>query len=88
MGANELFVNPHGFLHEVLTVRWAKNLIVAGPPTTEFTWYRGYAWEIAWCARCRNHAGWSFVAVEEGDPPAFWALRRDSIVEEGANDVA
>jgi len=81
-GPSGVYVNPHGFLHEVLTVRRARNLLVAGPPTTEFTWYPGYAWEIAFCARCRSHVGWSFTATAGGDPPSFWGLRREAIVEE------
>jgi cereblon len=81
-GTAQTFVNPHGFLHEVVTVRWAKNLAMAGPPTTEFTWYPGYAWEIAWCGRCRAHVGWSFTAVSHETPARFWALRRDCVIED------
>lgn len=75
-------MNPHGILHEVMTVRSARNLVVAGPPTSEFTWYPGYAWEIAWCAACAEHVGWSFTATGESEPSRFWALRRDAIREE------
>jgi cereblon len=82
-GTSGVYVNPHGYLHEVVTVRRAKNVLVSGPPTTEFTWYAGYAWEIAWCARCRNHVGWMFTAVAGGDPPRFFGLRRDAIAEGG-----
>jgi cereblon len=82
-GPAGVFVNPHGFLHEVLTVRRAKNLLRLGLPTTEFTWYPGYAWEIALCAGCREHVGWAFTTVGEGDPPSFVGLRRNAIVEEG-----
>jgi cereblon len=65
-----------------VTVRWARNLTLAGPATTAFTWYPGYAWEVASCRRCRAHAGWSFTAVSNEGPGRFWALRRDGIVEE------
>jgi cereblon len=81
-GAAQTFLNPHGFVHEVVTVRWAKNLVVAEPPTTDFTWYPGYAWAIAWCGRCRTHVGWSFTAVSNDSPARFWALRRDSVIED------
>ena len=81
-GASQAFVNPHGVMHEVVSVRWAENLVATGTPTTEFTWYPGYAWRIAWCGRCGAHAGWSFVAVAEGEPRSFWGLRRDAIIEE------
>jgi cereblon len=81
-GSAQTFLNPHGFVHEVVTVRWAENLEVAGPSTTEFTWYPGYAWQSAWCAACGAHVGWSFAAVGQSDPVRFWGLRRDTIVEE------
>lgn len=77
------FVNPAGYVHEVLTVRAARNLLHAGPPTTEFTWYPGYAWEIAHCARCTSHVGWRFTLADApADPPVFWAFRRASVVED------
>jgi cereblon len=66
----------------VVTVRWAENLIAAGRPSTEFTWFPGYAWEIAWCSRCGEHLGWRFTAVTDGEPGLFWGLRRDAIMEE------
>jgi len=81
-GTPQAFVNPAGFLHEVVTVTWAENLVVAGPATTEFTWFPGYAWEIAWCGRCGEHLGWRFTALADGEPRLFWGLRRDAIFEE------
>lgn len=75
-----VFANPHGYLHEVITVRWARGLAVIGPATTEFSWYPGYAWEIAYCTQCRSHLGWAFNAVEEDiEPRLFWGLRRSQI---------
>ena len=76
------FVNPHGVLHEVITVRRVRSVDVEGPPTTDFTWYPGYAWEIAYCARCRTHVGWCFTATESADPAQFWALRCAAVSEE------
>ena len=81
MSDGRVFVNPHGIVHEVVTVRRARNVEVSGGPTTEFTWYPGYAWEIAWCAGCGAHVGWSFTAVAGGEPARFWGLRREAIVE-------
>lgn len=81
-GATGVFVNPHGFLHEVLTVRRAVNVLPAGMPTAEFTWFPGYAWEIVLCATCHEHVGWQFTASLEREPSLFWGLRRPAIVEE------
>ena len=80
-GAAQAFVNPHGFLHEIVTVRYAENLLVGDAPTTEFTWYPGYAWQIAWCARCAAHIGWMFSAVDGSAPVRFWGLRREAIAD-------
>jgi cereblon len=81
-GSSQAFLNPHGVLHELVTVTWAENVVLSGAPTTEFTWYPGYAWRIAWCGRCGAHVGWSFDAIGDGAPRTFWGLRRQAIVEE------
>ena len=81
-GSAQAFVNPHGYLHEIVTLRRAENLFATGRPSTEFTWFPGYAWEIAWCGRCSEHLGWRFVAVADAEPGLFWGLRRDAITEE------
>lgn len=73
-------MNPHGYLHEILTLRRARNLLPLGVPTTEFTWFPGYAWQIAFCGGCRSHLGWFFTAVESRDPQSFWGLRRQDVV--------
>jgi len=33
--------------------------------TTEFTWFNGYAWRIAVCAKCRQHLGWRFESPQD-----------------------
>ena len=81
-GSLQAFVNPYGVLHEVVTVRWTQNVVLGGTPTTEFTWYPGYAWTIARCDRCGAHVGWAFDAVSDAAPERFWGLRREAIVEE------
>ncbi len=78
---NRVFANPAGLLLEIVTARQAHNVQVIGPPTTEFTWYQGYAWEVAYCASCHSHVGWAFGAVDGGHEPAsFFGLLKGSIV--------
>jgi len=81
-GATGVFMNPHGFLHEVVTVRRAENIVHLGWPTTDFSWFPGYAWEIALCAACREHVGWRFTPAQEAEPAVFWGLRRPAIIED------
>ncbi|HEU4533185.1 MAG TPA: cereblon family protein [Polyangiaceae bacterium] len=75
------FVNPAGRFFEVLTLRRARSVAVAGKPTLEATWFDGYAWQFAICARCTAHLGWRYVAVAGAEPPTFYGLIRDALVE-------
>jgi cereblon len=74
-----VFANPYGLLHEIVTVRRAQNLVPVGPATTEFSWFPGYAWEIALCAGCQAHLGWRFGGSDE--PREFWGLLRRELTE-------
>ena len=40
------YVNPHGVVHETLTVYKAKNLHCYGRPDTEFSWFPGYVFTM------------------------------------------
>lgn len=77
---SRVFSNPHGVLHEILTVLHVQGIVLEGPPTTEFTWFPGYAWEVAYCAQCRAHLGWEFSSMSgSSEPSRFWGLRRSEI---------
>eukprot|EP01137_Pigoraptor_chileana_P010471 Opistho-2@60173 len=79
MGA---YVNPGGVVHETLTVtdvpRDAVRLV--GRPSTESSWFPGYAWTVAVCGRCFAHLGWRFTAVERLSPRSFYGLTRTAVV--------
>ena len=77
------YVNPHGYLHEVVTVRRAEGLFLVGRPTAEHTWFAGYAWTIAGCLGCSAHLGWLFEAESSQSPSSFWALRRAAVTGPG-----
>eukprot|EP00088_Acartia_fossae_P048568 TRINITY_DN5300_c1_g1_i1.p1 TRINITY_DN5300_c1_g1~~TRINITY_DN5300_c1_g1_i1.p1 ORF type:complete len:511 (+),score=87.64 TRINITY_DN5300_c1_g1_i1:54-1586(+) len=79
-GPQGAFVNPGGHLHETLTVYKAKNLKLVGNPSTEYSWFPGYAWTIVECSRCFNHIGWKFTAAKDGlRPDKFYGFSRKSI---------
>ena len=43
-----VFANPHGMVFEI--VRLSEALVtVWGEPTTDATWFSGYAWRVALC---------------------------------------
>ena len=79
-GGGDAFVNPFGYLHEVLAVRAARNVLPAGPLVAAFSWFPGYAWQVAHCAGCAEHVGWRYWGAE-ADPPEFFGLRRATIAE-------
>jgi cereblon len=79
-GPQGAFVNPGGHVHETLTVYRAKNLRLTGTPSTEYSWFPGYAWTIAECGRCYNHIGWKFTATNRQlIPDKFYGFSRRSI---------
>ncbi|CAM9623567.1 unnamed protein product, partial [Heterosigma akashiwo] len=89
-GVAGAYVNPHGVVHQTLTLRtlYEAGVRLLGRPTTEDTWFPGYAWTIANCAICWSHLGWRFTAAggrppARGDPAVFWGLRRSALTDEG-----
>src|SRR3989344_527537 len=60
-GAHEhRFTNPQGISYHVGCFREAAGCAPSGEATTEYTWFKGYAWRIAHCALCHVHLGWRF----------------------------
>ena len=79
-GPTSAYVNPGGHVHETVTFYKAKNLSLTGRPTTENSWFPGYAWTIASCRSCHDHMGWKFTAAKSGlHPSKFWGLTRSSL---------
>lgn len=79
-GPQGAFVNPGGHVHETLTLYRAKNLRLTGTPSTEYSWFPGYAWTIAECGRCFSHIGWKFTATSRQlVPDKFYGFSRRSI---------
>jgi hypothetical protein len=55
-------------VHQTMTVRQLSpqvGISLDGPPSTQDSWFPGYAWSIAYCSRCYNHLGWRFTLVDE-----------------------
>lgn len=80
-GPLSAYVNPGGHVHETVTVHEAENLNLIGRPSTEHSWFPGYAWTIAQCRRCSSHMGWKFTTKKKDlTPQKFWGLCRSSLV--------
>ncbi|XP_066999546.1 protein cereblon [Anabrus simplex] len=80
-GPQGTYVNSGGYVHETMTLYKAKGLrCLSDAPSTEYSWFPGYAWTIAECRRCQKHMGWKFTATRDDLRPAkFWGLCRRSL---------
>ncbi len=76
---SHVFCNPHGHVFEIGCFRSAPGCALLGPQTAEFTWFAGYAWQIAVCGACRTHLGWRYA---HADGSAFYGLILQQLVEE------
>ena len=56
-GTGGLFVNPSGYVHDVVAIRHmdAGKVMLLGSPSQEHSWFPGYAWTIANCSACGSH---------------------------------
>lgn len=60
-GAHEhTFVNPGGVMHHIGCFVAAPGCIHLGATESAFSWFPGWTWQIAACARCRAHVGWIY----------------------------
>ncbi|XP_076631349.1 E3 ubiquitin ligase component cereblon isoform X1 [Colletes latitarsis] len=80
-GPQGTYCNRAGIIHDTVTLYHAQGLQLSrGAPSTEYTWFPGYAWTIATCKCCGTHMGWKFTAVESHlKPKSFWGLTRESL---------
>jgi hypothetical protein len=72
------FFNPAGFLFHIGCFRSAPGCCVVGHPTTEFTWFPGFAWCHAMCDRCGQHLGWRF---SDSEANSFFGLVLNRLAE-------
>ncbi|XP_041081479.1 protein cereblon-like [Polyodon spathula] len=80
-GPMAAFVNPHGYVRETLTVYKANSLNLMGRPSTQHSWFPGYAWTIAQRRTCGSHLGWKFTATNKDlTPHKFWGVARTALL--------
>lgn len=79
-GPQTSFVNSHGYVHDLLTVRTAKGIIYEREWSEEFCWFPGYLWRIACCHYCNRHIGWCYKSkLPQTKPRRFFGLSRASV---------
>lgn len=75
-------VNPHGFVHSIITVNNATGLALVGTSSKEYSWFPGYSWTIGECANCGNNIGWFFKTTKKHlCPTYFWGIRTAQIAD-------
>lgn len=79
-GHLHVFTNPGGFVYEIGLYEYA-DCVMHGPATTDYSWFPGYAWQLALCANCHEHLGWRYRKTGSA---AFYGLIRDRLVEVNA----
>jgi hypothetical protein len=72
--------NPLGLTFHIACFSRAPGCATSGGATHEHTWFPGYAWTIALCARCQTHLGWRFQAAQD----EFYALVLARLTSRGA----
>lgn len=58
------FFNPAGVVYEIGCFSSASGCQRYGPPSSEFTWFAGYTWQMSLCAVCQCHLGWFFRSID------------------------
>lgn len=56
------FTNPNGQTFAIGCFAKAPGCSLEGRAWSEHSWFPGYRWRVALCARCSNHLGWRFQA--------------------------
>jgi len=59
-GHEHTFTNPHGLVFRIGCFAAAPGCAQTGMLTEEWTWFRGYLWQVALCRGCGNHLGWRY----------------------------
>lgn len=71
------FINPHGLRFLIGCFRSAPGCDISGAPLQEYSWFRGYSWQLARCSDCGEHLGWFY---QNGEADQFFGLIVDKLV--------
>ena len=71
-------VNPHGIRFTFGCFALVEGCVLSSPPSSEWSWFPGYKWQIENCGDCGRHLGWFFAAADH----AFHGLVLERLVEE------
>jgi len=75
--------NPHGVVFHIGCFSSAPGCIQMGEASSEWSWFKGYNWQICLCSSCGFHLGWLFRSSES----TFWGLIMSRLVEKDEVDL-
>jgi len=75
-----IFTNPAGDTFRIGCFSSAPGCYQRTPPTMEFTWFKGFSWQVALCANCQVQMGWLYQA-EATDSALFYGLILNHLIE-------
>ncbi|MCD6273504.1 MAG: hypothetical protein J7K30_11855 [Deltaproteobacteria bacterium] len=56
------FANPQGVVFQIGCFGAAKGCGHVGPATEEWSWFKGFRWQVALCSICLTHLGWYYTS--------------------------
>ena len=56
------FANPQGVVFQIGCFGSVKGCGHVGPATDEWSWFKGFRWQIALCGMCLTHLGWYYTS--------------------------
>lgn len=62
---HHVFTNPSGLTFEIGCFSLVPGCIYTGTPTLEYTWFKGYTWQMTLCHHCSTHLGWFYQSLHE-----------------------
>lgn len=75
---HHVFANPSGIVFDIGCFSLAPGCANHGIPTSEFTWFSGFAWRFSICGKCHLHLGWHYTGGSE----SFYGLILANLIEE------
>jgi hypothetical protein len=75
-------VNPGGFVWNFRCFSTAPGCSPVGNPSSQFSWFAGYTWQVEHCSRCALHLGWRFAGTDD----SFHGLITERLVEARRSD--
>jgi len=72
------FANPNGIIFGIGCFNTAPGCLYTGPFSEEFSWFKGYMWQVSLCASCLGHIGWLFFSAKND---FFYGLILDRLID-------